>query len=74
MYPDKNTNNQTSKYLPVARMTHMLAVKVKKLNYFLFCRLEANLKKQRAEAAQQQIAVIAPKVEEIASVPQNSKK
>lgn len=55
-------------------MTHMLAVKVKKLNYFLFCRLEANLKKQRAEAVQQQIAVIAPKVEEIASVPQNSKK
>jgi hypothetical protein len=55
-------------------MTHMLAVKVKKLNYFLFCRLEANLKKQRADTAQQELAVIAPKVEQIASVPQNSKK
>lgn len=47
---EKNANsNPGSRYLPVARMTHTLAVKVKKLNYFLFCRLEANLKKFRAE-------------------------
>lgn len=47
---EKSINtNPSSKYLPVARMTHMLAVKIKKLNYFLFCRLEANLKKSRAE-------------------------
>lgn len=49
VYPDKTINNPVNKYLPVARMTHMLAVKIKKLNYFLFCRLEANLKKARAE-------------------------
>jgi hypothetical protein len=40
-------NNTANFYLPVARMVHMLSVKVKKINYFLFCRLEANLKKNK---------------------------
>lgn len=29
------------------KLAHILAVKVKKYNYFLFCRLEANNKKRR---------------------------
>lgn len=50
---DKNPNTNTSNpYLPVGRMVHTLAVKIKKLNYFLFCRLEANLKKWRADNPQ----------------------
>ncbi len=36
------------RYLPVVRLVHLLAVKVKKHNYFLFCRLEAQMKKSRA--------------------------
>jgi hypothetical protein len=40
VYMDKSINNSPGNlYLPVARMAHTLAVKVKKLNYFLFCRL-----------------------------------
>lgn len=34
-----NSSTGNNKYLPVARMVHTLAVKVKKHNYFLFCRL-----------------------------------
>ena len=41
-------SNTNSRYLQVSKIGHMLAVKIKKLNYFLFCRLEANLKKYRA--------------------------
>lgn len=40
VYMDKCMNNGSGNlYLPVARMVYTLAVKVKKLNYFLFCRL-----------------------------------
>jgi hypothetical protein len=39
--------NTANLFLPVARMVHMLSVKVKKINYFLLCRLEANLKKNK---------------------------
>ena len=44
---NKINNNSVNMFLPVAKMVDMLSVKVKKLNYFLFCRLEANLKKNK---------------------------
>lgn len=37
----------TNRSHPLAKMAHIFSVKIKKYNYFLFCRLEANLKKLR---------------------------
>lgn len=40
VYNDKNANQgSVNKYLPVARMVHSLSVKIKKINYFFYCRL-----------------------------------
>ena len=36
-----------NKFLPLIRATHTLGVKIKKLNYFLFCKLENHMKEER---------------------------
>lgn len=54
----KSDSTSDNKFLPLIRVTHMLGIKVKKLSYFFFCKLENNLKEQRKKHPEMEIPSI----------------